>query len=225
MNKKFSLHSFDAKHRMGLQFFFFFFNFVTKSIGWRLKSMGNVDDYFYIQRLKAGDMRAFSGIVSKYQSKILTIVLKIVGIREDAEDITQEVFVKVFQSLEQFKGDAAFSTWLYRVAYNTTLSELRKRKFTFVPIDDAVLMENEPTGESIDAMTIEQRLACLDVALKQLSADDAFLITLYYLEEQSIDEISKISHLSISNVKVRLHRIRKKLAVEINKIVNNENNR
>ena len=169
-------------------------------------------------------MRAFSGIVSKYQSKLLTIILKIVGNREDAEDITQEVFIKVFKSLEQFKGDAEFSTWLYRVAYNTTLSELRKRKFSFVPIDDKFLKENEPAGEILDEMELEQRLVCLDAALKRLSPDDAFLITLYYLEEQSIDEISKISNLSVSNVKVRLHRIRKKLAAEI-KTVQDENNR
>jgi RNA polymerase sigma-70 factor (ECF subfamily) len=98
--------------------------------------MGTVDDYFYIQRIKAGDMRAFNGIVLKYQSKLLTIIMKIVGNREDAEDIMQEAFIKVFQSLEQFKGDAEFSTWLYRVAYNTTISELRKRKFTILPIYD-----------------------------------------------------------------------------------------
>ena len=177
--------------------------------------MGTVDDYFYIQRIKAGDMRAFTGIVSKYQSKLLTIILKIVGNREDAEDITQEVFIKVFQSVEQFKGDAEFSTWLYRIAYNTTMSELRKRKFSFVSMDENFLTGNEPAGEELEVMDTEQRLACLDAALKRLSADDAFLITMYYLEEQSIDEISAISNLSISNVKVRLHRIRKKLAIEM----------
>ena len=187
--------------------------------------MGNVDDYFYIQRIKAGDMRAFNGIVSKYQSKLLTIILKIVGNREDAEDITQEAFIKVFQSLEQFKGDAEFSTWLYRVAYNTTISELRKRKFTFLSIDDNCWADHEPACENADEIDVEQGLACLDAALKRLSPDDAFLITLYYLEEQSIDEISKISNLSVSNVKVRLHRIRKKLAAEINNILHNENNR
>ena len=206
----------------GYNYFIFFLNFVTESVEWRLKSMRNGNDYFYIQRIKAGDMRAFSGIVSKYQRKLLTIVLKIVGNREDAEDITQEVFIKVFKSLEQFKGDAEFSTWLYRVAYNTTLSELRKRKFTFVPIDDKFLTESEPVSENV--VDTEQRLACLDAALKRLSPDDAFLITLYYMEQQSIDEISEISHLSASNVKVRLHRIRKKLAAEI-KIVYDESNR
>jgi RNA polymerase sigma-70 factor (ECF subfamily) len=186
--------------------------------------MENVDDC-YIQRIRAGDMRAFSGIVSKYQCKLLTIILQIIENREDAEDIMQEVFIKVFKSLEQFKGDAKFSTWLYRVAYNTTLSELRKRKLKFISMDDLFLVENEPASENIDEPGVERRLACLDIALKRLSPDDAFLITLYYMEEQSIDEISQISHLSISNVKVRLHRIRKKLTMEISQLIADENSR
>ncbi|GHV58234.1 DNA-directed RNA polymerase sigma-70 factor [Bacteroidia bacterium] len=187
--------------------------------------MGNVDDHFYIQQIKAGNRQAFTGIVSKYQSKLFTIILKIIDNREDAEDILQEVFIKVFKSLEQFKGEAEFSTWLYRVAYNTTLSELRKRKLVFIPITDKVSTENEPIHESADELDTEQRLACLDAALKRLSPEDAFLITLYYLEEKSIDEISQISNLSLSNVKVRLYRIRKKLAVEINRLIEDENNR
>ncbi|MDR2804733.1 MAG: RNA polymerase sigma factor [Dysgonamonadaceae bacterium] len=205
--------------------FIFFGNFVTERIAWRLKSMGNVDDHFYIQQIKAGNTQAFNGIVSKYQSRLLTIIAKITGNRQDAEDILQEVFLKVFQSLEQFKGEAEFSTWLYRVAYNTTLSELRKKKVAFVPMDNNFSAENEPVNESIDEMDTEHRLHCLNTALKRLSPDDAFLITLYYLKEQSIDEIGQISNLSISNVKVRLHRIRKKLAAEINQLINDENNR
>ncbi|GHT04938.1 DNA-directed RNA polymerase sigma-70 factor [Bacteroidia bacterium] len=185
--------------------------------------MQNVNDHFYIQRIKDGDFRAFTGIVHKYQSKILTVVMKIVENREDAEDITQEVFMKVFKSLEQFKGDSEFSTWIYRIAYNTTLSELRKKKFSFVPIDDNYSVENEIVSEEIDDFNIEKRLVYLDAALKQLSPDETFLITLYYLDKQSVEVVSQISNLSVSNVKVKLHRIRKKLALEINKFIQDDN--
>jgi RNA polymerase sigma-70 factor (ECF subfamily) len=185
--------------------------------------MQNVNDHFYIQRIKAGDFRAFTGIVHKYQSKILTVVMKIVENREDAEDITQEVFIKAFKSLEQFKGDSEFSTWLYRIAYNTTMSELRKKKFSFVPIDDNYSIENEIVNENIEDFNTEKRLACLDAALKRLSPDETFLITLYYLDKQSIEVVSQISNLSVSNVKVKLHRIRKKLALEINKLIEDDN--
>jgi len=185
--------------------------------------MTTQDDLFYIKQVKAGDIRAFSPIVSKYQKMVFTIVLKIVANREDAEDITQEVFVKAFKSLEQFKGEAVFSTWLYRIAYNTTLSELRKRKLSFTPINDNLDTENElfTDDEELDAKEI--KLQYLDETLQKLPPDEIFLVTLYYFREQSIEAISQISNLTIANVKVKLHRIRKKLALELTRLLENEN--
>ena len=180
--------------------------------------MKNVDDLYYIQQVKSGNIRAFADIVYKYQKMVLTIVLKIVENKEDAEDITQEVFIKVFKSLDQFKEEAEFSTWLYRIAYNTTLSELRKRKLSFTSIEDNLLAVSE---QDVDFNT-EEKLEHLDKALKLLAPDETFLITLYYLDGESIDKISKISGISVPNVKVKLYRIRKKLAVEIKKIMENE---
>jgi RNA polymerase sigma-70 factor (ECF subfamily) len=185
----------------------------------------NVNEEQYIQRIKDGDVRAFSWLVSHYQGKVLTIIWKITGCREEAEDIAQEVFIKVFKAIGKFKGDAAFATWLYSIAYNTTMSELRKRKFAFIPLDDAPLVENAPDDDALESGDTEQRLACLDEALKQLSPDDAFLVSLYYMENQPIEAIAHISNLSVANVKVRLHRIRKRLAAEINRRMNNENDR
>ncbi|MDR0798573.1 MAG: sigma-70 family RNA polymerase sigma factor [Dysgonamonadaceae bacterium] len=184
--------------------------------------MKNVSDHFYIQRVKAGDVQAFSGIVQKYQSMVLTVVMKIVENREDAEDITQEVFIKVFKSLEQFKEESEFSTWLYRIAYNTTLSELRKRKICFTTIEDHLPLAEEAINEDVEACETEEKLRYLDQALHTLPPDEIFLITLYYREKQSVDDISKISALSVSNVKVKLHRIRKKLALEMNKLMQDE---
>jgi len=180
-----------------------------------------VNDLFYIHRIKAGDVRAFTGIVEKYRRTVLTIVMKIIGNKEDAEDLTQEIFIKVFKSLEQFKEESEFSTWLYRIAYNTTLSELRKRKLFFNSIDDPLFIENEGNYDTVDAAD-EEKLRCLEEALTKLAPDEMFLIGLYYLDKQSIDHISAITQLSVSNVKVKLHRIRKKLALKINKLVEYE---
>jgi RNA polymerase sigma-70 factor (ECF subfamily) len=181
--------------------------------------MTKVSDLFYVQRVKAGDVKAFTEIVSRYGDMVFTLVRKIVSTREDAEDITQEVFIKVFQSLERFREESNFSTWLYRIAYNTTISELRKKKLFFVSSadDNAILATDSDNTDDI-----EIKLQYLETALKRLSSDEAFLITLYYMDEQSIDKISKISNLSISNVKVKLHRIRKKLTLEIHKLMHNE---
>jgi RNA polymerase sigma-70 factor (ECF subfamily) len=176
----------------------------------------------YIQRAKAGDIQAFTAIVSNYQRMIFTIILKIVGNREDAEDITQEVFIKIFKSLRTFKGESSFSTWIYRIAYNTTLSELRRKKPAFYSIDENSSDVNDTDTMDSDYETKEIKLQYLNESLKKLSPDELFLVTLYYSKEQSIEEISKISNLSVSNVRVKLHRIRKKLAVEINLLIQNE---
>jgi RNA polymerase sigma-70 factor (ECF subfamily) len=180
--------------------------------------MKNVDDLFYVQRVKSGDLEAFTMIVSKYGEMVFTVVGKIVKCREDAEDITQEVFIKVFKSLENFMEESEFSTWLYRIAYNTTISELRKKKIQYVSADDSVLADNDLSSDEEDD-NIELKLQYLETALKMLSPDEIFLVTLHYMDKQSIENISIISGLSISNIKVKLHRIRKKLSLEINKLM------
>jgi len=184
--------------------------------------MKNPNDLFCIQRVRAGDIRAFSAIVSNYQRMVFSIILKIVDNREDAEDIMQEVFIKVFKSLEQFKKESEFSTWLYRIAYNTTISELRKRKLLFIPINDNLDPVNEQFTDEEELDLTEIKLQYLDESLKKLPPDEIFLVTLYYFKEQSIDAIGKITNLSVANVKVKLHRIRKKLALEINQLLENE---
>ena len=181
--------------------------------------MTKLTDLSDVQRAKAGDIQAFAAIVNRYQRMVLTLVVKIIENREDAEDITQEIFIKVFKSLEQFKEESEFSTWLYRIAYNTTLSEIRKRKLVFASYDSNYSDVNEEITDEIDGVETEERLRYLDKALKLLPPDETLLITLFYLNDQTIDEISKITNFSVSNVKVKLHRIRKKLAVEINNLM------
>ena len=177
-------------------------------------------DLCWIQSVKAGDYSAFSHIVSKYQKMVFNVILRIVNHREDAEDITQEVFIKVFKSLNNFKEESEFSTWLYRIAYNTTLSELRKKKIIVSSFEDNLSnTKDEELYDEIDDISTEERIRYLEQAIKMLNSDDALIITMFYLNDQSIEQISAITGLSISNIKVKLHRIRKKLAIEINKLI------
>jgi RNA polymerase sigma-70 factor (ECF subfamily) len=184
--------------------------------------MGNVNDLTYVQRAKTGDIQAFAEIVSNYKGMVFTIIMKMVQNREDAEDITQEVFIKIFRSLGKFKEESEFSTWLYRIAYNTTLSELRKKKLFFTSLEDDLISENKLFTDDKEAEEKEIKLQYLEIVLKKLPPDEIFLVTLHYLDDKSIEDISKISNLSISNVKVKLHRIRKKLLVEISKLMQDE---
>lgn len=179
------------------------------------------DDSFYIERILKGDTAAYSLLVAKHKNLVFSIALKILNSREDAEEVAQDAFIKAYQSLGSFERKSKFSTWLYRIVYNTAISKTRKKRPEFVPVDN-YLIDNASDGElpfSANEPDSETRLAALQNALKKLNEEDYTLITLFYFGEKSVEEISFISGLSESNVKVRLHRIRKKLYEEMNPVV------
>lgn len=182
--------------------------------------MTDLDDIYYIRQVQRGDADAFVYIVRRYERMVFSIVGKIVSSRVEVEDIVQEVFIKVFLSLDKFRQESGFGTWLYRIAYNTTISELRKRRYQFTSIEDSyVELQNEELADDIDELATEEKLHYLETVLKKMSPDDALLITMFYLNNHSIQEISEIADLSVANVKVKLHRIRKYMNFEMNKLM------
>ncbi|MFV0419650.1 MAG: RNA polymerase sigma factor [Dysgonomonas sp.] len=194
--------------------------FVTYPITLRHTGMADFDDIYYVQQIKNGHHDAFVHIVRRYERMVLTIVSKIVSRRTDAEDIAQEVFIKVYQSIDKFREESGFATWLYRITYNTTISELRKRKHEFTAIEDNFAnIPDDEISDRMDEISTEEKLSYLDLVLKKLSPDDALLITMFYMNDQSIQEISTITGNTVANVKVKLHRIRKFMNFEINKLI------
>ncbi|MDR3653129.1 MAG: RNA polymerase sigma factor [Paludibacter sp.] len=180
--------------------------------------MENQDELIYIKRILEGETNLFSYFPERYSRSIHALIIRIIPSKEDAEELTQDTFIKAFRKLDTFKGDCSFSTWLYRIAYNTAVSATRKRKIIFPVLDDFSL-ENIPDDavdlilEKEDDETLLQRL---ELAIEQLNMEDKALITLYYLEEKSIAEVAVILELTPENVKVKLFRARKKLYVLIN---------
>lgn len=170
----------------------------------------------YIEAAKQGDTSAFMHLMRQYQPMVFTIVAKVARSRADAEDITQEVFIKAFNGIGSFREKSEFSTWLYRIAYNTTVSELRKKKFTFVSYDGSLDLSDD--DDNLASASKEQLVQCLEQVLEGLPPDEAFLIYLFYRDEQSIEQISHITNQRIGNIKVKLHRIRQKLKVELSKL-------
>lgn len=182
--------------------------------------MTDLDDIYYVKLVKAGDYNAFAHIVRRYQKMLFSIVCKIVPNEADAEDITQEVFIKVFKSLDRFREESKFSTWLYQVAYNTAISEVRKKKKEFLSTDDHLAnVPDEDIADTVDEISTEEQLTMLDEVINKLPPDDAMLISLYYLDNQSMQDIAQITSLSVSNVKVKLFRIRKIMNFELNKLI------
>jgi RNA polymerase sigma factor (sigma-70 family) len=187
------------------------------------------EDNHYIDRVLGGDVAAYSMLVAKHKNLVFSIALKILNNREDAEEVAQDCFLKVFQALKTFEKKSKFSTWLYRIVYNAAISKTRKKKLEVVPMDNYVIHNytlDEVSG-NIDEIDPEQQRIMIELAMERLTDDENLLITLFYKGENSIEEISNITGLSMSNVKVRLHRIRKKLhetlAVMMNKAINQLN--
>lgn len=170
------------------------------------------DDKYYIERVIQGDVNAFSYIVEKHKNLVYTIALRIVRNPEDAEELAQDTFIKAFNSLKDFKFESKFSTWLYRITYNGSISKLRKKQIEIADIENDSIYEGDVVSSynAISELKRDEQKKYINLVLDQLKEDDAFLITMYYLNENSIEEISEITELSLSNVKVKLHRARKK---------------
>lgn len=171
------------------------------------------EDLFYIDKILSGDQEAFEVLVNRHKDMVFTIVNRILRNKEDAEEIAQDVFLKSYQSLSKFKRESKFSTWIYRIAYNTAISKTRKKQFEVSAIDDHVIENYTASGifENMEEFGYEDKKKYFDAALKKIPEEDNVLLTMFYLKEQSIDDISKVTGLTTSNVKVKLHRIRKKL--------------
>ena len=179
------------------------------------------DDIFYIEKIKKGQTQYFSYIVEKYQNVVFSIALKVLKNRDDAEEMAQESFIKAYKSLHTFKGRAKFSTWLYRITYNNCISEIRKRKTHFTSTDD-VEVRDDDSEINLDGIPEENRAKYVKAALEKLPEDEYALVLLYYFEDQSIEEISKVTGLTDSNTKVKLHRARKKLYTILNDMLKEE---
>lgn len=176
--------------------------------------MNQLTDNVIIEKVLAGDTEAYRELVSRHSGQVFSLVSGIVRNREDAEELTSDVFLKAFGQLNKFRGDSKFSTWLYRIAYNTAVSHTRRRKNPTIEIDER-RMEDMDDGTEEQALK-EARLEELEKALERLPGGDKALIELFYMQELSIDEISQITDDTQGNIKVKLYRTRKKLAAMIN---------
>jgi len=172
-------------------------------------------DAYYIEKIQAGETECFSVLLDRYSQSVFSLIIKIAGSREDAEELTQDVFLKVFRSLTSFQGNSLFSTWLYRIAYNVAISATRKKKYEWTTIEESMIenLSESEINDDVEQLEKEEQLNRLEKALGQLLPDERALVTLFYMQEKQIDEIASITGLSISNVKVKLHRIRKKMLV------------
>ena len=174
------------------------------------------DEAHIIKEILNGKTEQYEYFLDRYGQQVFVLVDRIVSCQEDAEELTQDVFLKAFQQLSSFKAESAFSTWIYRIATNIAISAVRKKRNDVLRLDDSVFANLSDT--QVDAALedeSEEQMERLQQAMNQLEADERALITLYYLKEKPLAEVAFILGLTEGNAKVKLHRIRKKLYVLI----------
>ena len=163
-----------------------------------------------IERILRGEIAAFRELVERHKDYAFTVALRILNSREEAEEAAQDAFVRAYNALATFNQDAKFSTWLYRIVVNCALTVQQKRKMKTEDLENAKILKG--SNDVADALKQKERRHFIDRALKLLSPDDVVMITLFYLKENSLEEIAESTGIETNTVKVKLHRARKRLA-------------
>lgn len=157
---------------------------------------------------------SFEGLIERYKDYAFNLAMMVLHDRELAQEVVQDSFVKAFRSLSDFRRTARFSTWLYRIVYTTSLDAVKneKRRIRFSGMDELAAQKDSyscsGSNSSIDTNYLKNQLS---LAIKALPPESAMIITLFYLNEQSIDEISVVLNMNKNRIKVKLYRARKKL--------------
>lgn len=172
-----------------------------------------------IREILKGDTSKFTYFVETYQDMAVNIAFRICRNRAEAEDIAQISFVRAFHNLHSFKKKSKFSTWLYQIVYNTALTEIRKsvHKTEFVDYKHSGLQNEYSEFDTMNSISQKERKNMIDWALSKIPESEAVILTLFYLEENSVKEVAEIMGLSPTNIRVKLHRARKNLANVIDK--------
>ncbi len=172
-------------------------------------------DAALIEEVKKGDTQAFRQLVDKYKDVSLSLAISILKDKAKAEDVLQEVFMKVFNKADSFKQQAAFSSWLFRIVVNAAYNELKRTKIK------VELNELGPNDSLINEETAIQKLKEEDqkkyvvLALNRMKPDEAVVLRLFYLCDFSLREVAEITKFSTSKIKVDLHRGRKNMGIAL----------
>lgn len=170
-----------------------------------------------IQRCKSGDIGAFDELVTRYEKRVFNFAFRIAGNYDDASDVVQEAFIRVYSSIGTFREDATFSTWIYRIVTNVYLDERKKSKShrqtsldDFIELDEnsvtRQIVDDKPSPEQI--VESKERDQAVQTAIDSLPEYQRIIVTLYHMQHRSYEEIAEILGLPIGTVKSRLNRAR-----------------
>jgi len=175
-------------------------------------STGKLDDRYLVERACGGDASAFGSLVELYSSKVFNLVAYMCGDSELAEDLVQEIFLKAFKGIRNFRADSGFYTWLYRIAANSVLSQRRDDERARSKMDvlrkDEALRGHQSNGDPVAALDRQERQQVVRNAIQQLSHQESAVVVLRDMEGLSYQEISSALQVPVGTVRSRLFRAR-----------------
>lgn len=160
-----------------------------------------------VQQVLSGNSSAFGYFVETYQNMAITIAYRICDNMQDAEDVVQESFVKAYRNLHSFRHQSKFSSWLYRIVYNTAVTHTKARIWMSDNDIEGIDSVHYP-DDTERQLAASERSEMIEQTLSGMPKDDALLLTLYYLEDNAVKDVAQIMGLNESNVKIRLFRAR-----------------
>lgn len=178
-----------------------------------------------ITRIVRGEIALFAYFLRHYGNQVFSLIVRLVGNAEDAEELRQDTFLKAYRNLSLFRGESSFQTWLMRIAYNSATDFLRKQRHM-----ESLLQEEDTLPDTDEGNALEEELESLDSrrvellhqAIGQLSAADQVLITQFYLDDRPLKDVAYVLNITPNAASVRLIRIKKKLYQLIKRIEANE---
>ena len=173
----------------------------------------SISDADCVRRIQHGEVDAFEVLVRRHEKTIFNLVYRMLGDYDDATEVSQEVFLSAYRAIGQFRGDANFSTWLYRIALNHATTRRRSnnsRRYRTAPIEDMELIRDLQPGpvETLEKKEMQERV---QLALNKLTPEDAAVILLRDLQDVPYDEVARLLEIPVGTVKSRLHRARQAL--------------
>ena len=182
-------------------------------------------DLEVVRQVQAGDVAAFDRLITKYRERVYGIIYNMTSNREDAADLSQDAFIKAFQSIHRFNGQSSFFTWLYRIAVNSTLSHLRRMRLRSFFSLERIDAEAPVSKEIIDALTdktgadrdtyVRELQEKLNDAMQKLSIKHRTVVTLFEIDGLSHQEIAEVMDCSVGTVRSRLHYAKQLLQSEL----------
>ncbi len=181
----------------------------------------NQKDLTLIDRILSGDQSAYRDLANRHKDYAFTVAYRIIGNREDAEEVAHDAFIQAFRALDKFNREAKFTTWFYRIVFNAAAGFKRKNKIILHSMDTA-LTEGLGAVDVKDAFKRKDQQQYISLAMQHLPPDDVTMITLFYFQEHTLEEIAEITGIPANTAKVKLHRARKRLGEELKRLLKSE---